>query len=265
MILDPNPNPFPAPWAVAWGEDRYGLWQAFEIEGVRQVMRWIIPGRFEMGSPKDEPERDDDETQHTVTLSRGYWLADTACTQEFWQAVTGKNPASFSDDPQCPVEQVSWDDCQGFIEAANRELEEGLGLRLPSEAEWEYACRAGSTGPFSWGDSLSPGQANYWGKRPYNNGPKDEDRNRTVPVLSFDPNPWGLFQMHGNVLEWCADWSGDYPERGVLDPAGPDEGHLRVLRGGSWNLSGRYLRSAARGGSGPDFRGDDIGLRLAGG
>ncbi len=201
MILDPNPNPFPAPWAVAWGEDRYGLWQAFEIEGVRQVMRWIVPGRFEMGSPSDEPERDDDETQHTVTLSRGYWLADTACTQALWQAVMGNNPARFKEDPQCPVEQVSWNECQDFIVAANERLPDGPGLRLPSEAEWEYACRAGSTGPFSWGDDLSTDRANYNGNYPYADAPKGEYRQRTLEVLAFEPNLWGLFQMHGNVWE----------------------------------------------------------------
>ncbi len=265
MILDPNPNPFPAPWAVAWGEDRYGLWQAFEIAGVRQVMRWIVPGRFEMGSPEDEPEREDDEMQHTVTLIRGYWLADTACTQELWQAVTGENPADFKDDPQNPVEQVSWDDCRGFIDAANGLLEEGPGLRLPSEAEWEYACRAGSTGPFWWGDTLDTGQANYWGEHPYNNGPKDAVRNHTVPVLSFDPNPWGLYQVHGNVWEWCADWFEKYPPGPVTDPAGPRQGRGRVLRGGGWIYDGRYLRCANRFALQPDGRVGFIGLRLAGG
>ncbi|MES9881947.1 MAG: formylglycine-generating enzyme family protein [Sedimenticola sp.] len=265
MILDPNPNPFPAPWAVAWGEDRYGLWQAFEIEGVRQVMRWIVPGRFEMGSPKDEPERRDNETQHTVTLGKGYWLADTACTQELWQAVMGDNPAHFKDDPQCPVEQVSWDECQDFVIAVNKRLPDDPRLHLPREAEWEHACRAGGTGPFSWGDGLSTDQANYNGNYPYADAPEGEYRQRTLEVLSFKPNGWGLFQMHGNVWEWCADRLGNYLAGPVTDPAGPDEGRGRVLRGGSWSNFGRSLRSAYRDGFQPDVRRGSIGLRLAGG
>ncbi|MCB1874475.1 MAG: formylglycine-generating enzyme family protein [Chromatiales bacterium] len=266
MILDPNPNPFPPAWAVAWGEDSFGLWLAFEIGGVRQVMRWIVPGRFEMGSPEDEPERwAEMETQHQVTITRGYWLADTACTQELWQAVMGENPARFNEDPQNPVERVSWNECQRFLEQANKQLQEGPGLRLPTEAQWEYACRAGSKGPFSWGDTLSTEQANYNGGYPYNNGPKGEYRNRTVPVLSFEPNPWGLYQMHGNVWEWCADWRDAYPPEPAVDPTGPAEGHQRVLRGGGWIVSGRLLRSAFRFGVEPDLRDDLTGLRLAGG
>ena len=201
MILDPNPpaDDFPAPWAVAFGEDAFGLWQAFEIGGERQVMRWIAPGKFLMGSPEDEPERHDNETPHLVTISRGYWLAESATTQALWQAVMGENSARFVDDAQNPVEKVSWHDCRDFIDAINEQLGNGPRLRLPTEAEWEYACRAGSKGPFSWGDTLTTAQANYDGGYPYADGEKGEYRERTLPVIAFAPNAWGLYQMHGNV------------------------------------------------------------------
>ncbi len=265
MILDPNPALFPAAWAVAWGQDGYGLWQAFEIAGVRQVMRWIPPGRFEMGSPEGEPERLAHETRHTVTLTQGYWLAESACTQQLWQAVMGDNPAHFDDSGQCPVERVSWLDCEIFLGRANAVLNDELVLRFPTEAEWECACRAGSSGPFSWGESLNSEQANYKGTQPYTKDKKGRYRGHTVEVLSFDANPWGLYQMHGNVWEWCADWLGPYPEYGVIDPTGSREGQARVLRGGSWFDFGRYLRSAFRVGFRPDARYRAFGLRLAGG
>ncbi|GAB6042050.1 SUMF1/EgtB/PvdO family nonheme iron enzyme [Endothiovibrio diazotrophicus] len=254
----------PWPWARALGVDAYGLWAELRLGEARQRLRWIAPGRFRMGSPPDEPERYDDETPHTVTLTRGYWLADTACTQALWQAVTGENPAHFTDSADHPVEQVSWEDCHHFLERANESIE-GFRLRLPSEAEWEYACRAGSDGPFSWGNTLATDQANYHGDYPYNHGPKGEQRRRTLPVERFAPNRWGLYQMHGNVLEWCQDWLGDYPEGEINDPAGPARGRNRVLRGGSWAALGRSLRSAQRSGSPPGGRGDSIGFRLAGG
>jgi len=177
----------------------------------------------------------------------------------------GENSARFNDDLQCPVEQVSWKDCLGFIEAINAHLTGGPLLRLPTEAEWEYACRAGSNGPFSWGDTLTTAQVNYDGNHSYPGGKKGEYRARTLPVLSFEPNAWGLYQMHGNVREWCSDWLGDYPAEQVLDPAGPAKGRIRVLRGGSWVYDGRYLRSAFRFAFTPGSRFNFIGLRLAGG
>ena len=265
MLLDPHPPLFPAAWAVAWGEDAYGLWHAFELGGVRQVMRWIAPGRFVMGSPEHERGRFDDETQHGVTLTKGFWLAETACTQALWQAVTGENPAHFSDDPEQPVEQVSWLDCVAFVERINAEREDGLVLRLPTEAEWEYACRAGTRTAFSFGDALSTELANYRGSWDLSGELEGENRQRTLPVKHFQPNPWGLYQMHGNVWEWCADWSADYPAGAVTDPTGPADGQDRVLRGGAWFDFGRFLRSACRIGDGPGIRDRRIGLRLAGG
>jgi len=143
------PERFPLRWASAWGEDEYGLWMRLELGEARQRFRWIAPGTFRMGSPADEPGRNGDEVPHEVTLSEGYWLADTACTQALWQAVTGRNPSRFREQPGQPVEQVSWNEVQDFLAELNRRLP-GLEARLPSEAEWEYACRAGTTTPFSF-------------------------------------------------------------------------------------------------------------------
>lgn len=260
----PPDGDFPARWAIAWGMDRFGYWQAFAIEGVRQVMRWIPPGTFLMGSPEDEPERFDDETQHEVTLTRGFWLGETTVTQALWQALAGENPSRFGDDPDCPVEQVSGEDCVAWIDRANDRLD-GFLLRLPTDAEWEYACRAGTTTPFHFGESLSPDQANYDGNFPYAGGEKGVSRGRTVPALAFEANRWGLYQMHGNVWEWCGDGSRAYSSRAVDDPTGPEDGPTRVLRGGSWLDRGRRLRSAQRLGYDPGLRNDFFGFRLAGG
>ncbi len=265
MMLDPNPPQFPASWANAWGEDGYGLWQAFEVQGVRQVMRWILPGQFQMGSSTAEAERFDAEKQHSVVISKGFWLAETACTQALWQAVMGQNPSYFDDDPLCPVDSVSWSDCKAFIQQLSHSLPGDLVLRLPTEAEWEYACRAGTTTVFNVGDHLSSSDANFDGNFPYGNVPNGVYREHTLPVHEFAPNRWGLFQMHGNLWEWGNDWLGDYPGELVVDPVGPAKGHRRVLRGGCWVLGARDLRAARRGASTPDRRSRSIGLRLAGG
>jgi sulfatase modifying factor 1 len=254
----------PWSWAVDCGVDLEGLWAAFELDGVRQVLRWIPPGTFLMGSPEDELERDDDETHHEVTLTRGYWLGETTVTQALWTRAARDNPSRFAEDPEAPVEKVSWEDCVAWIERVNRRVE-GLALRLPTEAEWEYACRAGTTTPFHFGSVLTTDQANYDGNYPYADGPEGEHRQRTLPARSFEPNDWGLYQMHGNVYEWCADWLGPYPDGPVSDPEGPEDGRYRVLRGGSWFNVGRSLRSARRFGDVPGIRHVYLGFRLAGG
>jgi len=226
-------------------------------------MRWIPPGEFMMGSPEDEPQRYDDEgPQHRVVFEQGYWLAETACTQELWQSVMKNVPSEFKDNPQNPVENVAWKDADKFSKIINKQLGDGA-FRLPSEAEWEYACRAGTVTPFWWGNELSTDQANYNGKHPYNDGNKGEYRSKTLPVKSFHPNPWGLYQMHGNVWEWCQDrWHDDYrdaPDNG--EPWEEGDSESRVCRGGSWFDHGRYLRSASRL---HDFFGDGYhGFRLA--
>jgi formylglycine-generating enzyme required for sulfatase activity len=245
------------------GVDAYGLYGDLTIEGVTQRFRWILPGTFRMGSPESEPERYANELQHEVTLTQGFWLADTACTQALWQAVMSGNPSTFKDDPRNPVETVSWEDAQRFIAALNARVP-GLQARLPTEAEWEYACRAGTTTPFSFGENITPEQVNYHGGYPYAGGKEGLNRQRTVPVASLPANPWGVYEMHGNVWEWCQDWYGEYPSGPQVDPRGPaEEGAERVLRGGSWISFGRYCRSAYRFWFVPAGRYSYLGFRLA--
>jgi formylglycine-generating enzyme required for sulfatase activity len=237
----------------------------------------IPGGTFTMGSPANEAERDDDEIQHQVTVST-FYLGKHEVTQKEWQEVMGNNPSNFQGD-NLPVEQVSWYEA---VEYCNkRSQREGLvpaytingtdvswdrsasGYRLPTEAEWEYACRAGTGGPFSTGNNITPEQANYDGNYPYNNNAKGTYREKTVNAGSFAANPWGLYDMHGNVWEWCWDWYGDYPSGAQTDPVGPAAGADRVRRGGSWNFDGRYLRSADRGSYAPANRNYYLGFRLA--
>jgi formylglycine-generating enzyme required for sulfatase activity len=259
------PEEFPEAWASGWGKDEYGLWMAFTYKGVRQAFRWCEPGTFLMGSPENESERYGDELQHEVTLTKGFWIADTPVTQALWTVVISddyKNPSHFQDEER-PVENVSWDDAQAFIDKMNG-LKAELKLCLPTEAQWEYACRAGTTTPFSWGGQIDSSLVNFNGDYPYNNGSKSENRQQTVDVKALPCNDWGLYQMHGNVLEWSRDRYGDYPSGPVTDPQGPDNvGGNRVLRGGSWLHGGRHCRSANRYFNDPSRRLDFLGFRLA--
>ncbi len=188
-----------------------------------------------MGS-RDELEMSDSEgPQRRVTFDQGFWLAETACSQALWHAVRGDNPSKFQKNPENPVENISWDMAIDFMDRLNN-LVPGLDVRLPSEAEWEYSCRAGTATPFSFGTELTPEDANYNGNYPYNKGKKSLYREETVVVKSFRPNPWGLYQMHGNVWEWCQDcWHASY-EGGPDDGSPWDDGDSkdRVCRGGSW-------------------------------
>ena len=250
-------------WAVGIGRDRHGLFADLEIKQVIQRFRWIAPGTFLMGSPPTEPERiEERETQHEVTLTKGYWLADSASTQALWMAVMGDNPSSFKDNAHNPVEKVSWNDVKTFIDKLNQ-LAPNANARLPTEAEWEYACRAGTTTPFSFGDNITPEQVNYHGGYPYANGEKGLYREKTVPVKSLPPNAWGLYEMHGNVWEWCEDGFAEFDAMPQTDPLGPTTSADRVLRGGCWIGGGRSVRSAYRGRGEPDYRDDGIGFRLA--
>lgn len=255
------PETFPEPWASDWGQDEYGLWMAFTFKGVRQCFRWIKPGSFKMGSPETEPERFDNEKQHEVILTKGFWMADTVCTQALWQAVMGKNPSGFKGDNK-PVENISWDDTTKFINKLNS-IKPELKLRLPTEAEWEYSCRAGTITPFSFGENITTDQANFYGKSPYNGGKKGLNRQKTVDVKSLPCNDWGLFEMHGNVWEWCNDWFSAYSGTFVTDPEGPKNGSGRVLRGGSWLNFDRRLRSAFRYWYAPNGFDGDTSFRLA--
>lgn len=263
------PPRWPSAWAVACGEDRHGLWQAFEVAGVRQVMRWVPPGRFVMGSPASEPGQTDNETEHGVTLTAGFWLAETACTQALWVAVMeGANPSRFNEEAENPVEQVSWDDIvTGFLPRLNACVD-GLWVVLPTEAQWEYACRAdaASRTPFWFGGQITSDRVNFDGNHPMPGGAKSVYREGTVPVKALPCNGWGFYQMHGNVLEWCADVYTEYPAGDVDDPRSPAQppelAAKRVVRGGSWFDDARYCRSARRRGLDPGGRDGRIGFRL---
>jgi formylglycine-generating enzyme required for sulfatase activity len=180
-------------------------------------------------------------------------------TQEEWQAVMGNNPSKFKGEKNLPVERVSWDDCQEFIKKLREK--DKKPYRLPTEAEWEFCCRAGTTTPFHFGETISTDQANYNGEI-YGNEKKGVPRGKTIPVGSFPANAFGLHDMHGNVFQWCQDGVGDYPPNDVVDPQGPEKSISRMLRGGSWDGSPRACRSAYRGRHEPGLRSDHIGLRV---
>jgi len=227
---------------------------------------WIPPGSFTMGSPLEEIGRGKkwdgqriDETPHKVTLAKGFYMGEYTVTQEQWQEVMGNNPSHFKGEKDLPVEMVSWDDCQEFI----RKLREKdkKPYRLPFEAEWEYACRAGTTKPFHFGETISTDQANYNG-RIYGNGKEGINRSKTTPVGSFPANAFGLHDMHGNVWQWCQDWLGDYPHKDLTDPQGPEIGTKRVVRGGCWLNSPQDCRSASRDWDVPGSRNANLGFRL---
>ena len=196
--------------------------------GVTMEMVWCPPGAFMMGSPETEAGHAGDEKQHRVTLTKGFWLAKHEVTQEQWKSVMGSNPSLLKGDA-LPVENVSWEDCQAFCGKT--------GLRLPTEAQWEYACRSGTTGPFSGTGKLE--EMGWYAK---NSGQHPQ------PVGKKPPNAWGLYDMHGNVREWCGDWyMGDYGAGAVTNPPGPATGNYHVLRGGSYRSSAQAnCRSANR-------------------
>jgi formylglycine-generating enzyme required for sulfatase activity len=215
----------------------------------------LIPaGSFTMGNPPDEPNRDTDETQHEVNITKPYYLQTTELTQGQWKKVMGGNPSYYEDcGDDCPVEKVTWDDARKFIKKLNQ-MEGTNKYRLPTEAEWEYACRAGTETLYSFDEVDKLGKyAWYW----------DNSESQTHPVGKKKPNAWGLYDMHGNVYEWCQDWYGDYPSNSVADPKGPDKGEYRVLRGGSWNNIARFLRSAFRNRYFPYYRLNYFGFRVA--
>lgn len=236
------------------GEDEIGIWVDIRIYDVVQRMRWLEPGTFMMGSPLTEPERFENEIQHKVEITQGFLMSDTTCTQELWQAVMHNNPSGFRG-PQRPVENVCFQDCQNFLEIVNDTIK-SFYLRLPTEAEWEYACRAGTTTSYCFGDKIDFQQINY------NRAGLVIFWNETVDVKSRPSNRWGLYQMHGNVREWCSDWYGEYSEHDTVDPKGPKTGESRVLRGGSWFSRARGCRSAARISRSPMSREENYGFRF---
>ncbi len=244
-------------------------------EGVNSIgMRLVLipPGTFWMGSPEEEEGRHSSEGPlHEVTISRPFYLGADTVTQEQYQRVMGSNPSWFQasgkgkndvvglDTSNFPVENVSWKDAVAFcrkLSALPEEKKAGRLYRLPTEAEWEYSCRGGASSPFHFGGSLSSAQANFSGH---------EWRQRTLPVHSFGPNSTGLYQMHGNVCEWCSDWYDEtyYAVSPHRDPPGPSRGTLRVIRGGDWGGNGQYCRSAYRGKFVPADRNLGLGFRVA--
>jgi formylglycine-generating enzyme required for sulfatase activity len=222
---------------------------------------FVSPGSFTMGSPGTETGREQDERRHRVTLTRGFFMQTTEVTRTQWEAVMGGHSSDAKDcGGDCPVVSVSWNEAQAFIEKLNR-LEGAGRYRLPREAEWEYACRAGRATAFSGGGirktgcSREPGLASYgWYCRNAGGHPR--------PVGKKTPNAWGLYDMHGNVGEWCQDRFGAYPAGPVSDPAGPGQGACRTFRGGSWADGAGACRSAVRNCQPADFRGNHLGFRL---
>lgn len=257
-------------WGINVGRDKYGLYvtskisyrmspKAKKFQFLR--FRWIEPVTFYMGSDKELGRRDN-ETLHQVTLSKGYWLSETTCTQILWESIMNDNPSVFKQD-YCPVDSISWDDAQVFIRRLNLGFSE-LNVRLPFEAEWENACRAGTNTAFSFGNELPLLDeimlySGVWGEL---------ERTEVKPqhaatVKSYPSNQWGLYEMHGNIWEWCEDWYGHYPSTSVTDPKGMKEGVFRILRGGSWADGGRRCRSAYRTYADPSTKNGTRGFRLA--
>ena len=214
---------------------------------VKLEMVLIPAGKFKMGSPESEKGRRGNETQHEVTLTKPFYMGKHEVTQEQWESVMGNNPSD-TKGAKLPVTRVSWEDCQEFIEKLNANTKGGY--RLPYEGEWEFACRAGTTTAYSYGDSLTKSDANIEG-------------GSIKEVGSYKPNAFGLYDMHGNVWEWCEDGHEEYPEGPVTDPKGPATGERRVWRGGSFNCLVSFARSSFRNFNSPTNRTYYYGFRLA--
>ena len=235
------------------------------IQGVKYAFRWCPAGKFIMGTPTSELWRDDDEKQHQVTLTKGFWMLEMPVTQEMWESVTGGNPSNFKDSGKLPAETVSWNDCQEYINKLNAlgMAPAGYRVSLPTEAQWEYACRAGTTTVYHFGNALNGDKANCDGNYPNGTETKGKYLRKTTVAGYYPANAWGLYDMHGNVREWCLDLYGDYPGDSVTDTAGPTTGSSRVLRGGCWYYSAKLCRSGNRLNDDPTTRSNRYGLRLA--
>ena len=221
--------------------------------GVKMKFAWCPPGMFLMGSPDDEAGRETIERRHSVFLTEGYWMGVTTVTQAQWMLLMGTNPSAFALGPEFPVETVSWNDCQEFVRRMNLSAQ-GIGtFALPTEAQWEHACRAGTETPYVGDlDAMGWYAAN--------------SQEHTHPVGLKAPNAWGLHDMHGNVFEWCQDsWVQDFPPDG-MDPVGPPDKvpgqHPHAMRGGAWCYPAEVCRSASRRSNSPDFAAQLVGLRL---
>jgi formylglycine-generating enzyme required for sulfatase activity len=251
---EPSREPSPAPVNLSTSAVEG---KPFAIADLSMEMLWVEPGTFEMGSPTTEAGRRSDEAEHNVTLTKGFYLGQYEVTQTQWEKVMGDNPSHFKGANR-PVEKVSWTEVTSFceklteMESEARRLPAGMAYQLPTEAQWEYACRAGTKTAFSSGASLTSGQANIRG------GPGE-----TTDVGKYPANGWGFHDMHGNVWEWCADWYGNYPAGAVRDPVGPADGSFRVQRGGSWDYTADNARSANRNRDVPARSNSFLGFRLS--
>jgi formylglycine-generating enzyme required for sulfatase activity len=254
--------PIDAPWLDLGG-------------GVTLELAFIPAGEFMMGArtspaevvrrsgfPADIKGFQREHPRHRVRISRPFFLGTYEVTQAQYEQIVGSDPSWFNG-TDLPVERVSWEEAVAFCRIASERS--GRNVRLPSEAEWEYACRAGTTTSFHFGDAITTDQVNYDGRIPYAGSPKEKWREKTMAVGSVPPNPWGLHHMHGNVYEWCADWldEGYYARSPGVDPLGPESGKYRVARGGAWRWCGSFCRSAARGGNLPEVQTSVIGFRVA--
>ena len=227
---------------------------AIDYEKELNLEMVLIPaGTFIMGSPESEEDRYSNETQHKVTITKPFYLGKFTITQEQWELVMNKNPGGWSlpKGDQLPITYLSWVDCQEFIKKLNASTKGGY--RLPTEAEWEYACKAGTTTAYSFGNKITPKDANYY----------DSTIGKTLAVGSYKPNAFGLYDMHGNVHEWCEGWYEKYPVEPVTDPKGPATGEKKVLRGGSFGTLDAKIRSSFRFIFSPSGQYFDFGFRLA--
>jgi sulfatase modifying factor 1 len=244
----------------------------FTIPDLSLELIWVKPGTFMMGSPVSEADRDDDESQHQVTLTKGFYLGKYEVTQAQWKRVMGSNPSKYKGADR-PVEMVTWNDAVEFckklteMEKKAGRLPAGWKYVLPTEAQWEYACRAGTRSAYSFGGVSGElyRYANYADRNTdydWSDKSHDDGFENTSPVGNYPANPWGFHDMHGNVYEWCADWHDTYPSGSVTNPEGPASGSTRVPRGGSWLNDGTNLRSAKRSGDTPSYRNYTLGFRV---
>jgi formylglycine-generating enzyme required for sulfatase activity len=276
-----NDNTWTDPFVVTNGQQ---FWRAVSVPSPTDAnLAFIPPGTFVMGSPTNETSRAPNETQHRVTLSRGFWIGKFELTQAEYLKVMGGNPSWFNGirngtnygtDLTRPVESMRWDDATNYCglrtsrERAAGTIPGGYAYRLPTESEWEYACRAETTSAFYLGNTLLSGEANFNGQYEYTISSGETLNSNgvylatTSPVGSYAANAWGLYDTIGNVWEWCQDWIGPYPPGEVIDPVGTFPASEPVMRGGSWGSSALVSRSAQRGANPPPSRSKLIGFRI---
>lgn len=272
-------------WASDYGRDEFGLWAELTLHGVCQRMRYIPAGQFVMGASFwDRWSKRDETPRHKVFISHSFWMADTCCTQLLWQRVMGAQPSFFPQDKsqdgqQLPVEQVSWRDVQAFLQLANAVVAENFRtgfvnppmLSLPTEAVWEYCCRAGTRLPYWFGLDIYSEKANFDQRVFFLRLTAEDFRASTIQVTALPNYGWGLYQMHGNVAEWCADEKLSYPSKTQTDPGLQEALSMpsadavlppRAVRGGAWDDDSVYIRSSGRAAQAVDARENNLGFRF---